>query len=79
MNTNSNNTNIPAIHSQMNKNLTTTSGFQYVIVELGDKLWFGGNIQKLYIVEEFINERPFGEGVDLFRLCKESKILPISL
>lgn len=48
------------------KNLTTTSGFQYVIVELGDKLWFGGNIQKLYIVEEFINERPFSEGVDLF-------------
>ena len=62
----------------MNKNKTTTTGVEYVLVELGDKLWFGGSIQKMFVVDEFINERPHSTGTDLFQLWKDSKILPIN-
>ena len=63
----------------MNKNKTTESGVDYTLVELGDKLWFGGQIQIAYVVDEFINERPHSNGVDLFQLWKDSNILPINL
>lgn len=63
----------------MNKNKTTESGVDYVLVELGDKLWFGGTIQMLYTVDSFVNERPHSNGTDLFQIWKDSKILPINL
>lgn len=63
----------------MNKNKTTESGIDYVLVELGDKLWFGGTVQTLYVVDEFVNERPHSNGADLFQLWMDSKILPINL
>lgn len=63
----------------MNKNKTTESGVDYVLVELGDKLWFGGTIQIMYTVDEFINERPHSNGIDLFQLWKDTAVLPINL
>lgn len=62
----------------MNKNKTTQTGVEYVLVELGDKLWFGGSLQQMFTVEEFINERPHSNGVDLFQLWKDTKVLPIN-
>lgn len=59
----------------MIKNKTTESGVDYVLVELEDKLWFGGTVQTMYIVDSFVNERPHSNGTDLFQLWKDTKVL----
>lgn len=59
------------------KNLTTANGYNYVIVELGDILFFGGNVQKFLEVTHFENERPMSDSIDLIQFEKETGILPI--
>lgn len=49
----------------------------YAVVELGDTLFFGEDIQQFYVVDSFRQERPYSGDVDLFQLTKDSKILPI--
>jgi hypothetical protein len=61
------------------KNRTTDSGYQYGITEMGDILFFGGNIQRYYTIDNMKNERPFSGDIDLFQLQKDTGILPIVL
>ena len=56
------------------KNKTTATGFQYVLVELGDFLFFGGT--EFYKVTHFRNGRPMSNNIDLIELEKV-KGLPI--
>ena len=53
------------------------NGRPYVIVEIGDKVFFGGDIQQFFLVDRMENERPFCGDVDILQLHKDSKILPI--
>lgn len=61
------------------KNLTSNTGKPYCLVELGDFLFFGGDVQQMFEVTGFDkNARPLSGETDLFQLQKDSGILPIN-
>lgn len=54
------------------------NGRPYCIVELGDTLFFGGNVQQFYEVTGFDDRaRPFHHELDLFQLEQDTKICPV--
>lgn len=61
------------------KNLTSNTGKPYCLVELGDFLFFGGDVQKMFEVTGFDERsRPLSGETDLFQLQKDTEILPIN-
>ena len=59
------------------KNTISSAGYPYVIVELGDILFFGGKVQKYLTVDNFKNERPCSGDIDLISFEREIKVSPI--
>ena len=51
-----------------------TFGKHFVtFAEIGDKLFFGGSIQKMYEVTHMSNGRTYSGDVDLFELAKKEQ------
>ena len=59
------------------KNKVTPTGKPYIVVEVGDILFFGGSLQKVYEVTDVRGSRCFHNEIDLFQLWKDSNVLPI--
>jgi hypothetical protein len=51
----------------------TFYGHAVTFVEIGDKLFFGGDIQKMYEVTHMKNGRSFSGDIDLFELAKREQ------
>lgn len=62
----------------LTKNKTLPNGEPLTWVEEGDRQWFGGTIQKFFVVDKCENSRMYSGGIDLFQLSKDSHIEPIN-
>lgn len=51
----------------------TFYGVPVTFAEIGDKLFFGGSIQKMYEVTHIKNGRTYSGEVDLFELSKQEQ------
>lgn len=59
------------------QNLTSSSGKPYALVYVGNLLWFGSNVQKMYKVTRIEKSRTYSDDIDLTELQQITKILPI--
>ncbi len=59
------------------RNKIAPNGKPLLLIYMGDILFFGGELQQWYTVDEIKDSRPFSEGIDLFQLWKDTNVLPV--